>query len=121
VVPLGEGLVGNGVHLGGVDGEIGVGQMGIGLAGGSEGDEVGPPLRVGVFGEKLICSVVIWQKMRKVGAMIWLIRSRLANRFLPSSFEMRTSSTGHLAGDRAVVPPSVGLWAGTSRMCLVGI
>ena len=49
------------------------------------------------------------------------MRSMLTNWFLPSSFEMRTSSTNHFAGGREVVSLSYCLWAGTNRMCPAGI
>ena len=49
------------------------------------------------------------------------MRSMSRNFCLPASLEMRTSSTGHLAGGREVVSPSVCLWAGTNLMCPVGI
>ena len=83
-VTVGEGLVGVGVPLDGVGGKIDDGQMGIGLVGYPEGGEVGPPLCVVMFAKNLICSVVIWQKLRKAGARIWLMRSRFTSRLLPS-------------------------------------
>ncbi len=49
------------------------------------------------------------------------MRSLSRNCSLPASLEMRTSSTGHLAGVREDVSPFVCLWAGTNRMCPVGI
>ena len=49
------------------------------------------------------------------------MRSLLTNWFLPSAFEMRTSSTGHFAGGRDVVSVSDCLCAGTNRMCPAGI
>ena len=49
------------------------------------------------------------------------MRSMLTNWCLPSSFEMRTSSTGHFAGERDVVSVSDCLCAGTNRMCPAGI
>ncbi len=49
------------------------------------------------------------------------MRSLLTIWFLPSSFEIGTSSTGHFAGGREVVSLSDCLWAGTNRMCPAGI
>ncbi len=49
------------------------------------------------------------------------MRSVLTYRFLPSGLEIRTSSTGHLAGESSVVALSVCLWAGTNLMWPVGI
>ena len=49
------------------------------------------------------------------------MRSLLTNWFLPSSFEMRTSSTGYFAGGREVVSLSDCLLAGTNRICPAGI
>ena len=77
---------------------------------------MGPPLCVVFFGKNLICSVVIWQKLREAKARIWFMWSRFTNRFLPSLFEMRTNSTGHLASDRGDVSPSDCLRARPNRM-----
>ena len=49
------------------------------------------------------------------------MRSLSRNCCLPSSLEMRTSSTGHLAGVREEMSPSVCLWTGTNLMWPVGI
>ena len=49
------------------------------------------------------------------------MRSLSRNCCLPASLEMRTSSTGYLAGVREVVSPSVCLWAGTNLMWPAGI
>ena len=49
------------------------------------------------------------------------MRSMSTNWVLPSSFEMRISSNGHLAGEREVASLSNCLWAGTNRMFPVGI
>jgi len=49
------------------------------------------------------------------------MRSILTKWFLPSSFEMRTSSTSQLAGGREDASLSVSLCAGTNRMCPTGI
>ena len=106
---------------GGVCGEIVAGQEGIGLTGYPEGRVVGPPLLFGAAGKNLICSGVIWQTWSMAGARIWVMRSLCRNFCLPVSLEMRTSSTGHLAGGREAVSPSVCLWAGTNRMWPVGI
>ena len=49
------------------------------------------------------------------------MRSIHTNWPLPSLLEMRTNSTDHLVGGKEDVFPSVCLWAGAHRMCLVGI
>jgi hypothetical protein len=49
------------------------------------------------------------------------MRALSMNCCLPASLEMRTSSTGHLAGVREVVSLFVCLWAGTNLMWPVGI
>ncbi len=115
------GLGGTGFPLGGVLGEIIAGQTGMGLAGVSEGKVAGLPALGVVFGKNLIRGVVIWQTLQSDGARIWVMRSSPKNLFLPASLEIRTSSTGHAAGGREVVSPSVCLWDGTNRMCPEGI
>ncbi len=49
------------------------------------------------------------------------MRSLSRNYYLPASLEMRISSTGHLAGLREAVSPSICLWAGTNRMWPMGL
>ncbi len=102
-------------------GEIDIGQTGKGLVGRAEGEVLGGPPRVLELGKNVSCSSDIWQVPRKAGARNRLMRSMHTNWSLPSLLEIRTSSTGHLAGVREAVVPFVCLWAGTNRMCLVGI
>ncbi len=117
----GAGLGGLGLPVGGECGEIVAGQTGMGLLCGIEGGVRGRTPLFLEFGKNLSCLVDIWQTLRVAGARIWLMRSPSTNLFLPPSFEMRASSTGHLDGGREAVSPYVCLWAGTSRMCQVGI
>ena len=104
---FGGGREGLGIPVGGVRGEIDAGQNGKGLVGRSAGGVAGSPPLALVFGKNLSCSADMWQALSRAGARIWLMRSMLTNRFLPSSLEMRTSSTGHFAGGRDVVSLSV--------------
>ncbi len=68
---------------------------------------VGSPLLAGAAGKNLICSGVMWQTRRMAGVRIWVMRSVFRNFYLPASLEMRTNSTGQLAGGREAVSPSV--------------
>ena len=79
-------------------GEISAGQTRQGLVGRSEGEVVGGPPLALVFGTNVCCSVDMWQVLRRAGPMIRMMRSMNMNWCLPASFEMRTNSTGHLAG-----------------------
>jgi len=99
-VSLDEGRRGFGFPGGRVVGEISAGQTREGLVGRVEGEVVGGPLLVRIFGKNIICSADMWQVLRRAGARIRLMRSIHTNWCLPASFEMRTNSTGHLAGGR---------------------
>ncbi len=104
---MGEGVVGPRFPVGGVRGEIDAGHIGKGLVSRSEGGVEGrPPLARG-FGKDLSCSVAMLQTLRRAGAHIWLMRSIFTIWALPPSLEMRTNSTGHLAGCREALSPFV--------------
>ena len=106
---------------GGVVGETDVGQTSKDRVGRAEGEVSGGPPSAREFGKNVSCSSDIWQVPRRAWARNRLMRSMHTNWSLPSLLEIRTSSTGHLAGGRKDVSPSVYLWVGTNCMCPVGI
>jgi len=69
----------------------------------------------------VVSASVIWQTLLMAGARISLTSFMLRNLIFPSSFEMRISSIGHLAGVSVSAVPSDCLYVGTSRMCPDGI
>jgi len=106
---------------GGVVGETDDGNAGKGHVGRTEVVVFRGHPRVREFGKNVSCSANIWQVPRRAGARNRLIHSMHTNWSLPSLLEIRTISTGHLAGVKRDVSPSVRLWAGKNRMCHVGI
>ena len=106
-VSLGEGRRSFGFPEGGVAGEIDAGQAGKGHLVIDEGEVAGGPLIARVFGKNCSCSIDMWQVLRRAGVRIQLMRSMHANWSMSVSFEIRTGSTGHLAGGRKVVTPSL--------------
>ena len=106
---------------GGVVGETDVGQTGRGRVGRAKGEVFGGPPRARELGKNVSCSSDIWQVPRRAGARNRLMRSMHTNWSLPSLLEIRTNSTGHLAGGREDVSPFICLWDWTNRMCPVGI
>ena len=69
-VSLDEGRRGSGFPGGGVVGEISARQTGKVLVGRAEGEMVGGPLLVRVFGKNISCSADTWQVLRRAGARI---------------------------------------------------
>jgi len=106
-VSLDEGRRGFGIPGGGVVGEISAGHTGKGLVGRSEEKVVGGAPLARVFERSVSCSVYMWQVLRRAGPRIRLMRSMHTNWCLLASFETRTNSTGHLAGGREIMSPSV--------------
>ena len=96
------------VAIGGrVVGEADAVQTGKGRVGRAEGEVSGGPPLAREFGKNVSCSSDIWHVPRRAGARNRLMRSMHTSWSLPSLLEIRTSSTGHLAGGRAIVSPSV--------------
>ncbi len=118
---VGVGRGGLGRPAGGVIGEIVAGQVGRGLVCCIGGGVIDRLLMVLVFGKNLSCYAVSWQTCWRAGANMCVMRCVIKNRFMPSLLEMRTSSTGHLAGDSSALSLSVCLWDRTKRIWPVGI
>jgi hypothetical protein len=92
---------------GGVVEETNVAQTGKGRVGRAEEEVSGGPSLACEFGKNVSCSSDIWQVLRRAEVRSWPMRSMHTNWSLPSLMEMRTSSTGHLAGGREDISPSV--------------
>ena len=79
------------------------------------------PMVEGGAGKICVCSGVRRMVAWIAGPMIHWIRSWQINVSRPLALAMKTSSTGHFAGERTEVASSDCLCVGTSRMCPVGI
>ena len=75
---------GLGLPMGGVPGELVAGQIGRGLVYCIGGGRIALPLGVLLDGKNLSCSSVIWHTCFIAGANMFVMRSVLTNRSLPS-------------------------------------